>query len=100
MVVLDPNLDEPAIEAFNQRLERRSPSAAALLDSEPWGRRRLAYPIGRYRDGFYILSHLRLDRRRGRHRARAEAERERDPPSAGAVRAGRDGRGDAELAAA
>jgi small subunit ribosomal protein S6 len=62
MVVLDPNLDEAGVEAFNQRLATQvAQRGGTVLDSEPWGRRRLAYPIGRYRDGIYILSHLRLE---------------------------------------
>ncbi|MBV9358034.1 MAG: 30S ribosomal protein S6 [Chloroflexi bacterium] len=62
MVVLDPNLDEAGVEAFNQRLATLvAQRGGTIVDSEPWGRRRLAYPIGRFRDGIYILSHLRLE---------------------------------------
>jgi small subunit ribosomal protein S6 len=31
-----------------------------VQEVQPWGRRRLAYPIARYRDGVYVLSRLQL----------------------------------------
>jgi small subunit ribosomal protein S6 len=64
MVVLDPNLDEAGIEALTTRIgnlvSQRGGSVESMENTAPWGRRRLAYPIGRHRDGFYILSRLRL----------------------------------------
>lgn len=54
--ILDPGLEEPKV---NEEVER----AAALIrdhggtvdEIERWGRRRLAYEIGRKRDGVYTL---------------------------------------------
>ncbi len=61
MVVLDPNLDDAAIEALNTRIQTLVTQRGGTVESvEPWGRKRLAYPIGRYRDGVYILSRLQL----------------------------------------
>ena len=61
MVVLDPNLDDTAIEALNTRIQGMITQRGGSIDSvEPWGRKRLAYPIGRYRDGVYILSRFTL----------------------------------------
>ena len=64
MVVLDPNLDEAGIEALTSRISnmvtQRGGSVESVESAAPWGRRRLAYPIARYRDGFYVLSRLRL----------------------------------------
>ena len=64
MVVLDPKLDEAGVEALTTRIgnlvSQRGGTVAGIENAAPWGRRRLAYPIGRYRDGFYILSRLRL----------------------------------------
>ena len=61
MVVLDPNLDDAAIEALNTRIQGMITQRGGTIDSvEPWGRKRLAYPIGRYRDGVYILSRFTL----------------------------------------
>lgn len=61
MVVLDPNLDDAAIDALNTRIQNMVTQRGGTLEKvDNWGRRRLAYPIGRYRDGVYILSRFQL----------------------------------------
>jgi small subunit ribosomal protein S6 len=61
MVVLDPNLDEAGVEALNTRIQTQVTQRGGSVESvEQWGRKRLAYPIGRHRDGIYILSRLQL----------------------------------------
>lgn len=61
MVVLDPNLDEAAIEALNTRIQNLVTQRGGTIEHvEAWGRKRLAYPIGRYRDGVYILSRFQM----------------------------------------
>ncbi len=61
MVVLDPNLDDSALEAMNTRITTLISQRGGTSENvDGWGRRRLAYPIGRFRDGFYVLSRLKL----------------------------------------
>jgi len=61
MVVLDPNLDEAAIEAMSTRIQGLVTQRGGQVDNvETWGRKRLAYPISRFRDGFYILNRVQL----------------------------------------
>ncbi len=61
MVVLDPSLEESAIEALNTRIQNMVTQRGGTIDRvDNWGRRRLAYPIGRLRDGGYILGRLQL----------------------------------------
>jgi small subunit ribosomal protein S6 len=61
MVVLDPNLDETAIEALNTRIQAMVTQRGGTVESvDTWGRNRLAYPIGRFRDGFYVLNRVQL----------------------------------------
>jgi len=61
MVVLDPNLDDAAVEALNGRIAGMVTQRGGSIDSvDSWGRKRLAYPIGRYRDGVYILTRMQL----------------------------------------
>lgn len=56
MVVLDPNLDEAALEAATGRVSGLVTQRGGTLRSvEQWGRRQLAYPIGRHRYGAYVL---------------------------------------------
>jgi small subunit ribosomal protein S6 len=62
MVVFDPNIDEAAMDAVNQRVAAIVGQRGGGVDSvEPWGRRRLAYPIARHRDGVYVLTHFHAD---------------------------------------
>jgi small subunit ribosomal protein S6 len=61
MVVLDPNLDDAAIDAMNTRIQTLATQRGGTIEHvDTWGRRRLAYPIGRYRDGVYILYRMQL----------------------------------------
>jgi len=61
MVVLDPNLEEAAVDALNARIVNLAGQRGGTVDSvDNWGRKRLAYPIGHFRDGIYILSRLSL----------------------------------------
>ena len=61
MVVVDPNLDDAAVEALNTRIAGLATQRGGSVDNvDLWGRRRLAYPISRFRDGIYILSRLHL----------------------------------------
>jgi small subunit ribosomal protein S6 len=61
MVVLDPNLEDAASEALNTRIQSLVTQRGGTIESiDAWGRKRLAYPIGRYRDGVYILFRLQL----------------------------------------
>src|ERR1700737_2499111 len=61
MVVLAPDLDEAAIEAMNTRIQALVTQRGGTVENvDTWGRKRLAYPIGRFRDGFYILNRLQL----------------------------------------
>ncbi len=61
MVVLDPNLDEAAMEAMTNRVSTLvTQRGGAVENLDAWGRRRLAYPIGRNRDGTYLLFRVQL----------------------------------------
>lgn len=61
MIVLDPNLDEGQTETQMGRVEALvTQRGGEVQNTDVWGRRRLAYHIGRYRDGFYVLYRLQM----------------------------------------
>jgi small subunit ribosomal protein S6 len=61
MCVLNPELDEPGLEAQNERLKSLITSRGGeVVDVQSWGRRRLAYPISRFRDGFYSVTRFTM----------------------------------------
>jgi small subunit ribosomal protein S6 len=61
MVVLTPDLDEAGVEATTERLTTQiTGRGGEVVDVQKWGRRRLAYPIAKHRDGFYAVAKLKL----------------------------------------
>lgn len=72
MFILTPELDEAGLEASAQRvraaLEARGAEIASL---EPWGRRRMAYQVDRFRDGYYTLARFKMDPARANDLERA-----------------------------
>jgi small subunit ribosomal protein S6 len=62
VVVLRPDLEEDAINAAIARVHQRiTENGGTVANTDRWGRRRLAYAIQKYRDGFYVLSVFSLD---------------------------------------
>lgn len=61
MVVLSPELDEAAVEAATERVGTQvAGRGGEVVDIQKWGRRRLAYPIEKHRDGFYSVHKLKM----------------------------------------
>ena len=60
MYILDPSLDEDTSKALVGKVEDlMSKEKIEVEDTEPWGKRRLAYKIQGHWEGNYILSHLK-----------------------------------------
>ena len=56
MLVLRPDLAEDRVQATLDRITRSISAAdGELVKVSPWGRRRLAYQIGAYREGSYYI---------------------------------------------
>ena len=62
MVVLSPELDEAGVTTETERVTTMVTSRGGeVVDVQPWGRRRLAYPIEKHRDGFYAVAKLKIE---------------------------------------
>jgi small subunit ribosomal protein S6 len=62
MFVLTPDLQEDGVTAATERVSAMITSRGGEITKvEPWGRRRLAYPIRRHLDGYYTVMRFRLD---------------------------------------
>ena len=60
-MVLTPTASEDAVNGVLERVTRYVNDKGGSVESqEPWGRRRLAYPINRFLEGQYILTHMQL----------------------------------------
>ena len=53
--IFDPGLEDPAINEHLQRYQSLLGNPADL-QVEHWGRRQLAYPIGRKESGYYVVA--------------------------------------------
>lgn len=59
--VLVGNMDDEGVRDFNERLNGVIVGQTGTVNStEIWGRRTLAYPIGKNFDGIYILERFQL----------------------------------------
>jgi len=59
MLVLRPDAPEERIQAVLEKATRQLTEAGGqIVKAAPWGRRRLAYPIDRYREGSYHILHF------------------------------------------
>ena len=62
VAVLRPDLDEEAAGTAIARVHQRIAEYGGTVGTtDRWGKRRLAYPIQKYRDGYYVLSVFTLD---------------------------------------
>ncbi|HXX40100.1 MAG TPA: 30S ribosomal protein S6 [bacterium] len=60
--IVRPDLDEDALNAAIERIQQRiSENGGVVKSTDRWGKRRLAYPIGNHRDGFYVMTVFTMD---------------------------------------
>ena len=60
--IIRPDFDEDALNAAIERIHQRiTENGGTVKSTDRWGKRRIAYPIQNYRDGFYVLTVFDLD---------------------------------------
>ena len=60
--IIQPELDETAFKGAIDRVQSWITEAGGNVDKvDVWGRRRLAYPIRKHREGQYVLLNVSLD---------------------------------------
>jgi len=56
LFIADPNLGEPEVEALAAQVQGFvEKEGGAIQKREMWGKKRLAYVVGRHREGYYVL---------------------------------------------
>ena len=56
LFILKPDIPEEEVDPFVEQLRTNLTSAGATVDQvDKWGKRRLAYRVEKYREGFYVL---------------------------------------------
>lgn len=62
LYIISMDHDEEAIAALiakvNGTIESLGGKVDGIFQTDPWGRRRLAYPINRFDEGYYVLVHF------------------------------------------
>jgi small subunit ribosomal protein S6 len=62
MCVLNPDLDESGLEAQYERVKTLIANRGGeVVSFEPWGKRRLAYPVQRFGDGIYSVTRFKME---------------------------------------
>jgi small subunit ribosomal protein S6 len=61
MCVLNPELDEAGLETQTERLKTTiTGRGGEVVSVDPWGRRRMAYEVKNFRDGYYVVTRFKL----------------------------------------
>lgn len=56
LFIADPNLGEPEVDALTAQVQGFVEKDGARVQKvEKWGKKRLAYAVGKHREGYYVL---------------------------------------------
>jgi small subunit ribosomal protein S6 len=62
VVVMNPDIPEDDVQSAIERVTTAVTSRGGeVVEVNPWGRRKLAYPIGAHSEGSYVATQIRLD---------------------------------------
>ncbi len=53
--IINPQLEDEAIKGIVERFKNLVESQAQLVSIDEWGKRKLAYPIEKINEGYYVL---------------------------------------------
>lgn len=55
IIIINPNLDEAATKATIEKFTAMMNENGKVESTEEWGKKRLAYPISKQNEGYYVL---------------------------------------------
>lgn len=59
--IINPNLEEDATKAVVEKFKGLIEAAGKVESIEEWGKRKLAYPIKKLNEGYYVLVNFNAD---------------------------------------
>lgn len=63
VLIVDPDQDEEGVTAVTDRVSKAiTDTQGEVLRVDVWGRKKLAYPIQRFREGTYVYMEVQLGR--------------------------------------
>lgn len=64
MYIISPEVEEEGLETVTEKVGQMiADGGGEVLRLDSWGRRRLAYPIRKFREGHYMVAHIKLEPR-------------------------------------
>ncbi|HEX8599320.1 MAG TPA: 30S ribosomal protein S6 [Chloroflexia bacterium] len=62
MYIVRPTVGDEEFPAATERVDGIIANLGGeVADKQPWGKRRLAYPIDKHEDGFYVVARVKLE---------------------------------------
>lgn len=62
VIIINPEVADEEMSKMIDRLGQLiATGGGEIAKTEPWGRRRLAYPIDGHREGFYVVEQFKMD---------------------------------------
>ena len=62
MYIIRPNVAEEELTAANDKVDAIITNLGGeVTEKSPWGKRRLAYPIDKFEDGYYVVDKIKLE---------------------------------------
>lgn len=60
--IVRPDMEEEALEEISKKVEQVvTGNGGQVTEVKHWGKRRLAYPIQKLREGYYVLNRIQLE---------------------------------------
>ena len=67
MYIVRPTVAEDSLPASIERVDSLITGLGGeIAENNPWGKRRLAYPIEKFEEGYYVVSKIRMEPERTR----------------------------------
>jgi small subunit ribosomal protein S6 len=67
MYIVRPNVADDELTSVTDKVDTMITNlGGSVSEKNPWGKRRLAYPIEKYDDGYYFVTKINLDTARTR----------------------------------
>jgi len=61
MLIMKPDLTEEKVNAVLEKVKKNIGKSGQVLKTEPWGKRKLAYPVDKLTEGIYTVLELEMD---------------------------------------
>lgn len=62
MYIVRPTVTDEEFPGATERVDTMVANLGGeVADKQPWGKRRLAYPIDKHEDGYYVVSRIKLE---------------------------------------